>query len=220
MRLYLKLTKNTEVIPFNYQPYLTTALHKWIGNRNKQHDNLSLYSFSWLQNVDVGDKKGIMLKKDSYFFISAYDELLIKKILKGILNDPEVCFGARVFDVQILDNPSFSNKERFFVASPVFIKRRFENNIRHITYSDSNSKNYLTETIQKKLAFAGLDEKGIKVEFDINGSSPRVKLISYKQVDNRVSICPVIIEGTPEQIAFAWNVGIGNSTGIGFGALK
>jgi CRISPR/Cas system endoribonuclease Cas6 (RAMP superfamily) len=30
----------------------------------------------------------------------------------------------------------------------------------------------------------------------------------------------VIIKGTPEQLAFAWNVGLGNSTGIGFGALN
>lgn len=220
MRLYLKLTKNKELIPFNYQPYLTGALHKWIGDRNDIHDRLSLYSFSWLQNVDVLNGKGILLKNDSYFFISAYDELLIKKILKGIIADPDVCFGTTVFDVQIADDPLFSNKEKFLVASPVFIKRRFDNNIKHIVYNDPNSKNYLTETLQKKLIFAGLAIEGIKVVFDASFSSPRVKLIQYKEVNNRVNICPVVIEGTPEQIAFAWNVGVGNSTGIGFGALK
>lgn len=220
MRLYLRLTKSRQIIPFNYQPYLTGTLHKWIGDSNDVHDKPSLYSFSWLQNVNVISRRGIILDKSSYFFVSAYDELLIKRILKGIISDPEVCFGANVFDVQIGDNPSFSNKEKFFVASPVFIKRRFDNNIKHIIYSDPSSKNYLTETIQKKLTIAGLDAKGINVEFDVNAASPRVKLIRYKEVDNRVNVCPVIIEGTPEQIAFAWNVGIGNSTGIGFGALK
>src|SRR5450432_2694610 len=129
MRLYLRLTKNKELIPFNYQPYLTGALHKWIGDKNDIHDRLSLYSFSWLQNVDVINGKGILLKNDSYFFISAYDELLIKKILKGIISDPEVCFSATVFDVQIVEDPTFSNAEKFFVASPVFIKKRFDNNI-------------------------------------------------------------------------------------------
>ncbi len=220
MRLYLRLTKNKQIIPFNYQPYLTGALHKWIGDSNDIHDRLSLYSFSWLQNVDVISGKGIMLKKDSYFFISAHDVLLIKKILKGIIADSDVCFGANVFDVQIVENPSFSTKERFLVASPVFVKRRFDNNIKHIVFSDPNSKNYLTETLQKKLAFAGLNTEAIKVEFDTSCSFLRVKLIRYKEVNNRVNICPVIIEGTPEQIAFAWNVGVGNSTGIGFGALK
>ena len=39
-------------------------------------------------------------------------------------------------------------------------------------------------------------------------------------IKNKASICPVIVKGTSEQIAFAWNVGVGNSTGIGFGALN
>jgi len=220
MRLYLNLTKSEEIIPFNYQQYLTGALHKWIGNSNDLHGGLSLYSFSWLQNVDIIKGKGIMLKKDSYFFIGAYDELLIKKILKGIMAYPEVCFEAKVSDVQIVENPIFSSKEKFLVASPVFIKRRFDERIKHILYCDPDSANYLTETLQKKLAFAGLDNDGVKVEFDSNFSSPQVKLIRYKEVDNRVNVCPVIIEGTPEQITFAWNVGVGNSTGIGFGSLK
>jgi CRISPR/Cas system endoribonuclease Cas6 (RAMP superfamily) len=30
----------------------------------------------------------------------------------------------------------------------------------------------------------------------------------------------VIVEGSAEAVGFAWNVGIGNGTGIGFGALR
>src|SRR5258706_11892582 len=112
MRLYLKLTKNTKTIPYNYQSFLTGALHKWIGNNSSVHGEISLYSFSWLQNTKaIG--AGITLTKDSFFFISAFDESLIKQILKGILNDPSVCFGATVFDVQIAETPKFSNKEIF-----------------------------------------------------------------------------------------------------------
>ena len=218
MRLYIKLTKNKEIIPFNYQPYLTGAIHKWIGEKNLVHDGLSLYSFSWLQNVDT-NKNGIIIKKGSYFFISAYDEVLLKSIIQGIIRDPQVYFGMSVYDIQITEEPKFSEKEKFLVASPVFIKRRFDNKIKHIIYDDPDSSKYMMETLQKKLAKAGLEKEGVKVEFDTL-SFPRVKLIRYKEVDNRVNICPIIIEGSPEQIAFAWNVGIGNSTGIGFGALK
>ena len=41
-----------------------------------------------------------------------------------------------------------------------------------------------------------------------------------KGIENRASICPLIIIAKPETIAFTWNVGIGNSTGIGFGAIS
>ena len=108
MRLHLRLSKNNELIPFNYQPFLTGTLHKWIGKRNIEHGNVSLYSFSWLQNVDTTDE-GINLKRGSYFFISAYDDVLIKTIMKGIMADPSVCFGSSVATIDIEETPIFSN---------------------------------------------------------------------------------------------------------------
>lgn len=219
MRLYLKLTRTKETIPFNYQSYLTGAVHKWLGENNELHDGMSLYSFSWFQNVNT-NKNGICVTNDSYFFISAYDEQFLKKIIEGILEDPLVCFGAYILDVQINEEPNFSNREVFLVASPVFIKRRFGNEEKHITFHDSQSSTFLTETLQKKLRSANITADNVRVNFDTSYPAPRTKIIRYKEVGNRVNICPVIIEGTPEQIAFAWNVGVGNSTGIGFGALK
>jgi hypothetical protein len=41
----------------------------------------------------------------------------------------------------------------------------------------------------------------------------------YRNISMRVNKCPVIIKGRPETKSFAWNVGIGNSTGIGLGAI-
>lgn len=219
MRLYLKLTKNKEIIPFNYQHLLTGAIHKWIGEENKEHGEVSLYSFSWLQKVTT-NSKGIMLTRDSYFFISAFSGTLLKNILKGVLENPFVCCGSEVYDVQIMETPGFGTKEHFLLASPAFIKRRFDDKQKHIAFNDELSGKYMTETMSKKLSVAGLSSEGLSIKFDKNYPNPKTKLIHYKEIENKANICPVIIEGTPEQIAFAWNVGVGNSTGIGFGALK
>lgn len=219
MRLYLKLTRNKSTIPFNYQPYLTGAIHKWLGRDNAEHDGLSLYSFSWLQNVAI-KKVGVDIMPESYFFISAYDEELVKRILRGIMQDSAVCYGSSVSDVQIAEAPSFQNVQTFFTASPVFIKRRIDNNEKHITHENPSSSLYLTETLKKKLQTANLSSEGVTIKFDGAYTNPRTKIIRYNEIGNRVSVCPVIVEGTPEQLAFAWNVGVGNSTGIGFGALK
>jgi len=89
----------------------------------------------------------------------------------------------------------------------------------HVSFDDENASDYLTETLKRKLSLAGLPIDNLKVSFDKNYHSPKTKIITYKGIGNRVNFCPVIVEGTPEQIAFAWNVGVGNSTGIGFGAL-
>jgi CRISPR-associated endoribonuclease Cas6 len=219
MRLYLNLTKSETKVPFNYQQFLTGVIHKWIGRNNEAHDQTSLYSFSWLKNVNT-DKTGISITDESYFFISAFDDEFIKKIVRGVLDEPSLFYGSKVIDVQICNTPQFSKKERFSTASPVFIKRRLENNEQHITFQDPKSNDYLTETLIKKLKIAGIPNEGVSVSFDKTYHTPSTKIIAYNNIKNRVSICPVFVEGTEEQIAFAWNVGVGNSTGIGFGSLS
>jgi len=62
MRGYLRLTKNSELIPFNYQAFLTGTLHKWIGKDNVEHGSVSLYSFSWLQNANTEKNGGGVVK--------------------------------------------------------------------------------------------------------------------------------------------------------------
>src|SRR5690606_27701873 len=80
----------------------------------------------------------------------------IKSIINGIRNEPFVCYGAYVTEVQIVETPVVSGKERFVVASPVFIKRKMEKKDLHVTFDDKNSTQYLTEALQNKLIAAGL----------------------------------------------------------------
>jgi len=63
-------------------------------------------------------------------------------------------------------------------------------------------------------------DKQVKVGFDREFANPKIKLVRIKDIDHKASICPVIVEGTPEAVRFAWNVGIGNGTGSCFGSLK
>lgn len=219
MRLYIKISKATQTINFNYQQLLTGCIHKWMGENNTHHGKVSLYSFSWLQNVEVV-KGGIKVKDGSYFFISFYDTNLLKITLKNIMNDPEMFFEVKVLDVQIRETPQFSNKERFLLASPVLIKRYQGEENTHYTFMDPQADKLLTETLITKAKIAGLSTEGLKVYFDKEYPNPKTKIVSYKKIENRVNICPVIVEGSAEIIAFAWDVGLGNSTGIGFGALK
>jgi CRISPR-associated endoribonuclease Cas6 len=219
MRLYLILSKNNKIIPFNYQHLLTGVIHKWIGEQNEEHGKPSLYSFSWLQNTSASGN-GINLTHSSYFFISAYDEQLIKKITKGILADPYAFCGSRIIDVQITQTPEFSNEERFVLNSPVLVRKKEGEKVRHVTFKDEDFNALLTENLISKLKKTGLDANGVKVKLDSSYPFPQTKLVDYKGIKNKTTLAPVIIKGNPEQIAFAWAVGLGNSTGIGFGAIK
>ncbi|SHN04270.1 CRISPR-associated endoribonuclease Cas6 [Cyclobacterium lianum] len=218
MRLILKISPNNTLVPFNYQKYLVGCFHKWLGE-NKQHDDVSLYSLSWLQGGEMV-KGGLKFKHGSEWSLSAYHSSLLKTLVINIKEDPKINFGMGVEDIVIMKDPPFENKQKFFLNSPVFIKRNQGDRIHYYLFNDSESDELMTRTLQTKLKKADLDSEGVRVSFDRSYHSPKTKMIDYNEISCRASMCPVFIEGSQEQVAFAWNVGIGNSTGIGFGALK
>ena len=145
---------------------------------------------------------------------------MAKKLIDGVLSSPEMFNGVYVTEVSIKTVPQFNNKAKFLVASPVFIKRTVDDKEMHYTFADQEANALMTETLQTKLAKAGLAVDNVNVSFDTEYFGAKTRLINYNGIKNRTNQCPIVIKGTPEQIAFAWLVGIGNSTGIGFGALK
>ena len=72
--------------------------------------------------------------------------------------------------------------------------------------------------MKKKLKIANLEYE-VKISFDRNYLNRKTKLVRINGIENKANFCPVIVEGNPEAVAFAWNVGIGHSTGSGFGAI-
>lgn len=219
MRLYIRVSKNSKLIPFNYQHLLTGVVNKWIGKGNDQHGKKSLYSFSWLQKTHA-TKEGINIDHDAYFFFSALDSDLIKKVTKGILSDPEMFCGISVADVQIKDTPELSSEERLFLNSPILLRLRDGERTKHVTFQDDEFNMALTKNIKGKMKAVGLCSDGFSIELDKSYPHPQTKLVDYKGVKNKTTLAPVIAKGKPEQIGFARTVGLGSSTGIGFGSVK
>ncbi len=217
MRLHFNITPNTEIVPFDYQHFLIGAFHKWM-KWNELHDEISLYSLSWLQNGKIS-KDGFNFHNGAKWFISFWDEEIGKQLIMSAMKEPDVCCGMKVNEIHIQETPQFGARERFSAASPVFI-RRYDSNGKaaHITYKDKDSDTYLTETLERKLKTAGI-EKEVKVYFDKMYHKPKTKLVDINGIKNRASFCPVIVEGDEDVVSFAWNVGVGHSTGCGFGAL-
>lgn len=218
MRLHLTTSPTTELVPFNYQTILAGTTHKWLG-KNEWHDQVSLYSFSWLRG---GERctNNLYFPKGAEWFISAYNIELIKKLIQGIQNDPVIKYGLKVKSITIQETPQFSESHSFTLASPILIKRKDGEKVKHFLFSDRKADELMTETLMTKLKKAGISPEGVQVTFNKNYPFPKTKLVNYNGIGNKASVCPITINGTPEQIAFAWNVGIGNSTGIGFGALN
>ncbi len=218
MRIHLKLTANKQPVPFDHLPFLVGAFHKWVGE-NDIHNDLSLYSLSWLKD-GKRNKDGLSFPNGTTWFISAFDDSLIKKIITGIRNEPEVCCGMSVKEIVLEQTPTFESEKFFTVNSPVLVKELVEKEQKHLSFSELKADEILTNVLKNKLVKAGLNPEGVSVFFDKAYLQAKTKLVVYRNIGNKANICPVVVKGTSEQIGFAWNVGIGHSTGIGFGALN
>ncbi|MCF8358641.1 MAG: CRISPR-associated endoribonuclease Cas6 [Prolixibacteraceae bacterium] len=218
MRIHLKIKTTRKIIPFNHQPLLTGAIHKWLG-WNDVHGEVSLYSFSQLEEGKA-IPTGLQFERGTSFFISSHNSDLIKQIIEGIQSDPTMFHGLTVIEVIIQEDPDLTDRELFFVASPIFIKRRNGEKIDHIIYNDQRANVCLKETLLSKMEKVEMKDESFRIRFENSYPKACTKMITYNGINNRASWCPVIIEGKPETKLFAWNVGLGNSTGIGFGAIK
>lgn len=218
MRIHLKIQTTNTIIPFDHQPLLTGTIHKWLG-WNDEHGKVSLYSFSQLEGGKA-TRNGLRFEKGTSFFFNSHHPDLIKKMVAGIQSDPSLFYGLTVIEIIIQEDPDFTDRNLFFTASPVFIKRRVEDQIKHIRFDDPLAGTYLKETLQTKMEEAGIADESFEIRFETTYPKAGTKMITYNGIRNRANWCPVIIEGKPETKLFAWNVGLGNSTGIGFGAIK
>ncbi|MDP4205637.1 MAG: CRISPR-associated endoribonuclease Cas6 [Bacteroidota bacterium] len=218
MRIHLRIQTTNKTIPFDHQPLLTGTIHKWLG-WNDEHGEISLYSFSQLEGGKA-TSEGLLFWKDTILFFSSYDPALIKRMITGIQSDPSMFYGLKVSEIIIQEDPDLSERNLFHVASPIFLKRRVGEKVDHILYNDPRASDCLKETLLTKMTKAGLADESFDIRFDTTYTKAGTKKITYNKVQNRANWCPVIIEGKLETKQFAWNVGLGNSTGIGFGAIK
>lgn len=222
MRIYLQTTPNTDLLFFDYQQKMLGVIHKWLGS-NEIHDKISLYSYSWLANGRMVEKRGFTFPKGATFFISFYEGAYLQKLIQAILADPDMFCGLKVTDVSVVEPPMFMEEPQYFrLASPIFIKRASPggSDYKYYLFDNPESSALMTETLKHKMEVAGLPpDDTLKVEFDLSYEGKRKKMITIHGIKSIASMCPVIIHGKPESKAFAWIVGVGNSTGASFGAL-
>jgi CRISPR-associated endoribonuclease Cas6 len=190
------------------------------------HDGLSLYSLGWFQGG--GARNGALhFPHGATWFISAPDtsdgNRLLETIAASALRSPQVCNGMEVVEIYSQSTPEFGSPCIFKANSPIFIRGEKEGDKEpHILYDDPRADELMTRTLRHKLDKAGLGHlsETVNVCFDRTYKTPKVKLIQVKDsFHKRANVCPVIVEGDEEAVRFAWNCGVGNLTGSGFGSL-
>jgi CRISPR-associated endoribonuclease Cas6 len=220
-RIELTLSHPEKVVPYNYQPKISAKIKEWANPHNSEGGNAA-FSYSWLEGEYKSFRNlgGLFYSMGANMVISAYQDTLIEQLSKSISKKKMFLFGMKIRSHKVVDVPVFTKREyRFKVTSPVLIKKQVGDESRYLTYKDKEANDRLTHIMQNKIKAAGLSGD-IRVEFNLKSPVKKLKLIDINGIKYSCSICGVVIKGDPELIRFAYTVGIGQRTGMGFGFLS
>jgi len=229
MKLKIEFSKNTEPVPFTYVSNLNGYLHKVLGSNNEYHDDISLYSTSFLHGGKISrNMKYLDFRNGATWYVSSPDSQFIANFVNNVYQNTNFAFGMELQTVEVVEAELINEGEfyLFHTKSPILLKQRdFETrkNI-YFTYEDDvkTTSELMKSIILKKAEKAGIAIKptDFDISFNYEYQQKKIKWITVKTVNNKTSVCPVFVRTTKPEVAdFIYAVGVGHSTGSGFGFL-
>lgn len=222
MRIKIFCTQNLSIVPFDYQHQIVGVFHRWMG-ANQIHDGTSLYSLGWLSRGIIVPDSGYIFPKGASWEVSFHDNEMATHFIRRINEDHEFAFGMRVYKMEVIPTPAFSETYRFGFNSPILVRKKDEEGRDvHIEYENGEADELLTKAFRHKMALAGFSGTHMDswMGFDRSYPKAKTKVVTIKDIQLKANQCPVIVMGTSEAVRFAWEVGAGHLTGSCFGQLK
>lgn len=217
----ITLTFSPTEIPFKNSSQNTHSIglvHNLLGEDNPYHDKFSNYSLSMLRGgVRVED--GITYPNGGQLFISSPDMEIINKICMSLIYGKE--FKLRDMKLEswtVEDIKVHSDYDIIHTLSPILLKDEGK----RITFEDANFIERLNIQSLAKLQKNGLTPKELKgfVIKPFHFEKAKVERPKIRNVVNPSSKVMLVVEGTPTARKMLYGMGLGNSTGCGFGAVK
>lgn len=239
MRLKLNLkAKNNFKVPFSYNHILSSIIYNKIVDlelANELHNSNSFKFFNFSQ-LNIPKRKivkdGIISKNGKIsFYLSSPNDVLIKSLVDGFVDDLEIKFKNEtllVEKIEALRTPNFSEKSEFKTISPINIRdtQKIDGKIKRIdlTPSDKFFKGIETNLIKKYCIFNNIENTEKKIKAYSEMANVKRKRITIPKGHNttyhRAYMMDLILEGDMDLIEFAYDVGLGEKNSMGFGMIK
>lgn len=238
LKLNLKAENNDFKIPFNYNHILSSIIYNKIADLDlaeRLHDSNSFKFFNFSQ-INVPKRKIVkngIISKDGkiYFYLSSPNDLLIKSLVDGFIDDLEVRFKnekLQIEKIEALKMPNFKDRSEFKTLSPIIIRSKDkidgEIKIRDLAPSDKFFKGIENNLIKKYCIFNKIESvnKKIKVYSEMGNVKRKRIVISrgHNTTFHRAYMMDLIMEGDKDLINFAYDTGLGEKNSMGFGMVK
>ena len=236
MRLKINLKgKNNFKIPFNYNHIVSSLIYNKIADLDLAHELHTSNSFKFFNfsQLNIPKRKiandGIISKNGKIsFYLSSPNDLLIKNLVSGFVDDLEIKFKNEkltVEKIEALRTPDFKEISEFKTISPINIRDINEKNKRiDLAPSDKFFKGIENNLIKKYCKFHNLESTDKKISAYSEMANVKRKRITIPKGPNttyhRAYMMDLILEGDVDLIKFAYDVGLGEKNSMGFGMIQ
>ena len=223
MRIKIKFGPNTEKFSKPTNDYVNGFVHNVLGKENKWHDSFSPYSIYAMHGGNFEKESGmIQFPNGGYFIVSSDNEEFISDIFCGLAsltNEKLQSMPYAGFETYSCGSSSFYDVIR---AENVRVKDKNK----EITINDEQFVNVLLEHAKKKLINCGISEEDANsLKFEpFHKENWKVKMVKMKYGSDKQSITPsstimLVVKGKKIAREKLISLGLGNSTGSGFGFI-
>lgn len=239
MRLKINIkAKNNFKVPFDYNYILSSIIYNKIQDLDLAHElhNSNTFKFFNFSLLNIPNRKivkdGIIAKNGKInFYISSPNDLLIKNLVNGFVDDLEIKLKNEkltVTKIEALKTPEFSEKSEFITLSPIIIRDTQKNDGKlkriDLAPSDKFFKGVESNLIKKYCKFNELEDTCKEIKAYSEMASVKRKRITIPKGSNttyhRAYMMDIILEGDLDLINFAYDVGLGEKNSMGFGMIK
>lgn len=217
IRVYFEKTNKT--IDFNNQHQMNGFIYKMLGDKaSKYHESFSNYSISSIQG-GKGVKEGIIFENEPYVQIATDNNEVCMDFVNAIIETIDTkranFFGLFPTRFETFDFPCGNNFDIVKTISPILLKK----DGKKLNIKNENWLEVLNENCKKKLQHEGIEDPTFKIVIG-KRESVRSKMIWVDNVFNPCTEGFFTVYGKKETRKKLYSMGIGNSTGTGFGAIK
>lgn len=190
-----------------------------LGENNKYHGNFSNYSVSRLLGGKY-DGNNIVFDNGAYITISSNeDEFIINLVRRLSTSRRKLCIGNLLFiDYELYEESVGKYFDVIRTTSPIRLTLKEQG---FVTVKDTNFIDTLTNKSVKKLIHNGLDE-GVANTLKFELFHPEKAHTRFYNIDgakNITSNVMLVVRGKEEARRKLYNLGLGSSTGFGFGSV-
>ncbi|MHA1204709.1 MAG: CRISPR-associated endoribonuclease Cas6 [Candidatus Heimdallarchaeum aukensis] len=236
MRLKIFVEKITDgPLNFNYQHWLTSAILRKISDSKKEvsqrlhrKTKFKYYNFSNLIIEEKKFSKKGLYFKEAFFYFTSIDNEFLDGLATGVFKDLKFHLGTQQFVVKrikIENKKNIKSDCTLKTLSPIYVKtlrrnkegklKPYDLTPRDLKFSENLHKNLL----ERYYRYFGRKPK--QDFFEITSiRNLKLKRVLIKNSYRRCTLMTFDVQASRELLKFAYNTGLGEKTGLGFGCIE